>query len=328
MDQTFIIIAVAVLAAICFASVGFVFVGGNTAASKRVARVSAASPSSNRKVADTEADPSAMRRKQVQDTLKGLEKQQKEQKKISIRLRLERAGFENTSVRKFHVLSATAGLFSFALFFVVGMPLWIGLLAAFATGFGLPRWILSFLVKRRQKAFLNEFANAIDVIVRGVKAGLPINDCLKIISQEAAEPVRSEFREVVEGQRVGVSIDQSLDKIYARMPLPEVSFFQIVLAIQQKSGGNLSEALGNLSKVLRDRKKMRAKIQAISQEAKSSAAIIGALPPGVMGLIYVTSPDYMSLLFSTTIGNLILVGGVLWMMVGILVMRKMINFTF
>jgi len=327
MDQTLIIIVIAILAAICFASIGFVFVGGETTASKRVARVAGATGKAKLKTVDPDADPSAQRRKQVQDTLKGLEQRQKEQKKVSIRTRLERAGFE-TSVRKFHMISATAGLVSFAVFVLMGMPMLIGLLAAFAAGFGMPRWILSFLVKRRQKAFLNEFANAIDVIVRGVKSGLPINDCLRIIAQEAAEPVRTEFKEVVEGQRVGVSIEQSLDKVYERMPLPEVSFFQIVLAIQQKSGGNLSEALGNLSKVLRDRKKMRAKIQAISQEAKSSAAIIGALPPGVMLLIYMSSPDYMGLLFSTTIGNIILVGGALWMLLGILVMRKMINFTF
>lgn len=327
MDQSLIIIFVAILAAICFASIGFVFVGGDNTATKRMARVAGSAGKAKGKAIDPDADPSAQRRKQVQDTLKGLEQKQKEQKKVSLSTRLERAGFE-TSVRNFHMLSATSGLVTFAVFMLMGMPTLFALMGGFVGGFGAPRWVLSFLIKRRQKAFLNEFANAIDVIVRGVKAGLPINDCMKIIAQEAAEPVRSEFKELVEGQRVGVSIDQSLDKVYERMPLPEVSFFQIVLAIQQKSGGNLSEALGNLSKVLRDRKKMRAKIQAISQEAKSSAAIIGALPPGVMALIYMSSPDYMGLLFSTTVGHLILMGGGLWMLIGVLVMRKMINFSF
>ena len=198
--------------------------------------------------------------------------------------------------------------------------------AGFAAGFGLPRWVLNFLVTRRQKAFVEEFANAIDVIVRGVKSGLPINDCLRIISHEAAEPVRTEFRDLVEGQKIGISLDQGLAKIYERMPLAEVNFFQIVLNIQQKSGGNLAEALTNLSKVLRERKKMRAKIQSVSQEAKSSAAIIGSLPPGVMAVLYFTSPEYLMPLFTTTTGNMIIVGGLVWMMVGVLVMRQMINF--
>jgi len=187
---------------------------------------------------------------------------------------------------------------------------------------------LLFLVSRRQKAFLEEFANAIDVIVRGVKSGLPVNDCLRIIANEAAEPVRTEFRDLVEGQKVGISLDQGLAKIYERMPLAEVNFFQIVLNIQQKSGGNLAEALGNLSKVLRERKKMRAKIQSVSQEAKSSAAIIGALPPGVAGVLYLAAPEYLMPLFVTTTGHMIIVGGLMWMMIGVLVMRKMINFNF
>ena len=166
------------------------------------------------------------------------------------------------------------------------------------------------------------------MIVRGVKSGLPVNDCLRLISTEAAEPVRSEFQGIVEGQKVGVTLEQSLARIYERMPLAEVNFFQIVLSIQQKTGGNLSEALSNLSKVLRERKKMRGKIQAMSQEAKASAGIIGSLPPGVMALIYITTPDYMSVLFSTTIGNMIIVGGLMWMGIGVFMMKKMIDFKF
>jgi tight adherence protein B len=226
------------------------------------------------------------------------------------------------------MLSATAGLSLMAILIVTGFSFIVAIAAAFVGALGLPRWVLNFLIKRRQKAFLEEFANAIDVIVRGVKSGLPINDCMRIISNEAAEPVRTEFRDLVEGQKVGVSLDQGLLKVYERMPLAEVNFFQIVLAIQQKSGGNLAEALGNLSKVLRDRKKMRAKIQAVSQEAKSSAAIIGALPPGVMGVLYLTAPDYLMPLLTTRPGNMIIVGGLIWMSIGVLVMRKMINFNF
>ena len=133
---------------------------------------------------------------------------------------------------------------------------------------------------------------------------------------------------LVEAQRVGVTLEQGLEKIYERMPLPEVNFFMIVLAIQQKTGGNLSEALGNLSKVLRERKKMRGKIQAMSQEAKASAGIIGSLPPAVMLLIYFSSPGYMTVLFTTTAGNIIIVGSLMWMTIGVLIMKKMIDFKF
>jgi len=326
MSPTIAIFGIALLSALCIAGVGFVFVGRDTKTSQRVQRM--AGPSRTKSAQnDGEGDISDKRRKQVQDTLNSLEERQNQMKKVTLSIKLERAGFE-MDVKKFHMISAIVGLSAASLIMIFGYSPLIALGAAFATGFGLPRWILSFLVRRRQNAFLEEFANAIDVIVRGVKSGLPLNDCLRIISNEAAEPVRTEFRDLVEAQKVGVTLEQGLEKIFERMPLAEVNFFQIVLGIQKKSGGNLAEALGNLSKVLRERKNMRAKIQSVSQEAKSSAAIIGALPPGVTGLLYLVSPDYLMPLFTTSIGNMIIVGGLMWMLIGVLVMRKMINFNF
>lgn len=328
MDQTTLMIfGIALLAALCIAAVGFVFVGGKTESQKRVARVTRGG-NARLPVVEGEVDNSEKRRKQMQETLKGLEEKQKEQKRrISLATRIERAGLD-ISMRTFLIFSVVAGVVVMGMMMVGGLSLPVATLGGFAAAFGLPRWTLSYLIKRRQKAFVEEFANAIDVIVRGVKSGLPVNDCLRLISTEAAEPVRTEFQGIVEGQKVGVTLEQGLARIYERMPLAEVNFFQIVLAIQQKTGGNLSEALGNLSKVLRERKKMRGKIQAMSQEAKASAAIIGSLPPGVMGLIYLTSPDYMTVLFSTVAGNMIIVGGLMWMSIGVLVMRKMIDFKF
>lgn len=329
MDKgTLLIFGIAVLAALCIGAVGFLLVGGENKTSRRMARVAGDSRKGKRAAAaDSDADNSDKRRKQVQESLKSLEDKQKQEQKITLRTRLERAGLELTP-RSFYMLSATAGLGCMAVLLMARFSLPVVLGGAFAAGLGLPRWVLSFLIKRRQKAFLEEFANAIDVIVRGVKAGLPINDCIKIISTESAEPVRTEFRGLVEGQRVGVSLEQGLTRVYERMPLAEVNFFQIVIAIQQKTGGNLAEALSNLSKVLRERKKMRGKIQAISQEAKSSAAIIGALPPGVMAVLYFSAPSYLDPLLVTTAGHMIIVGGLMWMTIGVLVMRKMINFNF
>jgi tight adherence protein B len=192
----------------------------------------------------------------------------------------------------------------------------------------LPRWILSHLKKRREKKFINAFPDAVDVIVRGIKAGLPLLDSLKVIVYDSPEPIKSEFRTIIETQTIGIPLGEACGKLYEGIPIPEANFFGIVISIQQKSGGNLSEALGNLSKVLRDRKKMRAKITAMSMEAKASAAIIGSLPIAVMALVYITSPDYIILLFTTSLGNMMLGASAIWMLAGVLVMKKMINFDF
>jgi tight adherence protein B len=132
--------------------------------------------------------------------------------------------------------------------------------------------------------------------------------------------------EVVEGQRVGITIDQGIERMVDRVPLPEVNFLAIVMTIQSKTGGNLSEALSNLSRVLRDRKKMKAKIRSVSQEAKSSAAIIGSLPFFIMGALTVLNPAYLQPLFDTQVGHMLIIGSATWMTMGVLVMRKMINF--
>jgi len=182
--------------------------------------------------------------------------------------------------------------------------------------------------KRRQKKFLEDFPNAIDIVVRGVKAGLPLNDTLRTIAMESAEPVRSEFREVIEAQAFGLPIGEAIGRMYERVPLAEVNFLSTVVNIQAQSGGNLAEALSNLSRVLRERKRLNGKIQAMSQEAKASAAIIAALPLAVMILVYITTPSYISLLWQTELGQIMLAVSAFWMTSGVLVMRKMINFDF
>jgi tight adherence protein B len=203
-----------------------------------------------------------------------------------------------------------------------------------AVGFGisggllLPHFYVSFRRNRRFKRFGAEFPNAIDVIVRGIKSGLSLVDCLKIVAAEAQEPVKSEFKTLVEDQMLGMPLDEAVQRLPMRVPVSEASFFAIVIAIQSRTGGNLSEALGNLSKVLRARKMMQSKIKAMSGEAKASSAIIGALPIMVIGLVYLTSPAYISLLFTTSTGNLVLAASGVWMLIGVLVMRKMINFDF
>lgn len=271
----------------------------------------------------------AKRRKSVQETLKELDEKQraklKKSKSPPISLRLQQAGL-SWDRRQFLLFSVGSGVGFAALAFFLGAPLYAVAAFGFAGALGFPRWVISFLRKRRTKKFLDEFANAMDVIVRGVKAGLPLNDCLRIIAAEAADPVRTEFKHIVEAQTLGVTVSDACARLPERVPVPEASFFAIVIAIQQKAGGNLSEALGNLSRVLRERKKMFGKIKAMSMEAKASAWIIGALPIIVMGLVYLSSPDYIKLLFTDPKGHLILGASAIWMFLGIMVMRKMINF--
>jgi tight adherence protein B len=224
------------------------------------------------------------------------------------------------------VVSVAVGLAFALLPALLGFPWFVGVLGAVIGTIGLPRWFLSSLAKRRQKAFLEDLADSVDVMVRGLKAGLPLSDAMRLIATEASPPVGPEFMHVVEGQRLGITIDQGVERMFERMPLPEVSFLGIVFSIQSKSGGNLSEALNNLSRVLRDRKKLKGKVRSMSQEAKSSAAIIGVLPFLIIGLLMLVSPDYLTPLLSTSTGHMILIGCGIWMLLGILVMRKMISF--
>jgi tight adherence protein B len=232
------------------------------------------------------------------------------------------------STQKFWIISAVLAAAAFFLAFMVGGGLMGGAGMAFAAGFGLPRWLLGYLKTRREKAFLKSLPDAVDVIVRGIKAGLPLFESIKVVAADAPEPLKSEFNAIIETQTIGIPLGEACSRLFERMPVPEANFFGIVIAIQQKSGGNLSEALGNLSKVLRDRKKMAEKIQAMSMEAKASAGIIGSLPPVVMSLVWMTTPDYISLLWTNPTGQFMLLCCVAWMSIGIMVMKKMINFDF
>lgn len=272
-------------------------------------------------------DDVSAKRSSVEDTLKELERRQKNSNKPPLQTRIAQAGLTWTN-RKFYIISASLGVVGFLAPLIMGLSLLPAAACAIAFGLGVPQWLLNFLKKRRMVAFLNELANSVDVIVRGVKAGLPLGDCLRIIATEAQEPVRSEFRFIVEQTTLGIPLHEAVMKLYERMPVPEANFFCIVVSIQQKAGGNLSETLGNLSKVLRDRKKMKSKIVALSQEAKSSAAIIACLPPAVMFFVYISTPQYISLLWTTDMGRLLLAVCLFWMFTGVMVMRKMINFDF
>jgi tight adherence protein B len=319
-------LAFAFLGATAVGGLAWVFLypllSGEKKAEARRASVSRAEP-----VARQTDKAQRSRREQVEGSLKEVESRRQKEKKVSLGIRLTQAGLSWTP-QKFMTISGILGTACFAIAFFMGGGLLGALGLAFAAGFGLPRWALSYLKKRREKNFLKALPDAVDVIVRGIKAGLPLFESIKVVAADAPEPLKSEFIAIIETQAIGMPLGEACSRLFDRMPLPEANFFGIVIAIQQKSGGNLSEALGNLSKVLRDRKKMAEKIQAMSMEAKASAAIIGSLPPIVMLLVYLSTPDYISTLWTHPTGQLMLCGCVLWMSCGIFVMKKMINFDF
>jgi tight adherence protein B len=267
------------------------------------------------------------RREQISQSLKDLEAREKARNKLTLDQRIAHAGLRWTRSRFYGFSAALGVVLAVALFVLTGNPM-VAYAALFAGSLGVPRWVLNFRKRRRLDKFLDELPNAMDIIVRGVRAGLPLGDCLRIIANEAQEPVRSEFRSIVEAQTLGLPLADCVAKLYERMPVAEANFFGIVIGVQQKSGGNLAEAIGNLSKVVRDRKKMKGKIAAMSQEAKASAGIIASLPFVVAILTYASSPSYIELLWTTNTGKVALTASAIWMTMGILVMRKMINFTF
>ncbi len=311
----------ALLLALAVGGLAFAFLGGDSFAARRQQALT----KPNRKVQDAVGERAA-KKKQIAESLAELDKRAKG-RRVDLQTRIEQAGL---TMRKgpflmiFAGVAAVIGLLTLVKF---GNPIIAGLMAI-TIGFGMPNLVLARMRARRIKKFVDRLPEALDIIVRGVRAGLPVNDTLRIIASEAQEPVRSEFRRVVEQQALGISVPEALAKMARRVPATETNFFAIVIEIQSKAGGNLSEAVANLSKTVRDRKKMRSKIGAMSMEALASAAIIGAVPFLVSGALYMTSPKYMGLLFSTSHGRIVTIIGLCWMAIGGAAMKKMINFDF
>ena len=322
------IFVVGILLMLALGGVGFAFAGGNDATKKRVAAVAKPLGSARGRGSNPIQD-AASKRKNVAVMLKDVEKNRAAKKeRPTMRRRLEQAGFPKATPRTFWIICGVAGCFAAAVaFFTHQTPLVIAL-AVFVVGLGLPRWVLGFLTNRRKKKFTENFATAIDVIVRSVRSGLPTNEALRIVAREIPNPVGSEFHALVESMKVGVTLDQGLKRMMESMPTPEVGFFAIVMTIQSKSGGNLSEALGNLAAVLRDRKRLQGKIKAMSSEAKASAMIIGSLPFVVGTLVSLVSPLYLQPFWTTQLGMIWAFVGFGMLSLGIFVMTKMVQFEF
>lgn len=265
------------------------------------------------------------RRKAIQNKLKELENQRKQKKADSLKQRLIQAGLR-TSPRAFILIGLAFGVFSGVVYYLMGYnPVGIPLVII-AMGLGLPRWVLKKMIARRQKKFTSQFADAIDVIVRGIRSGLPVGECMTIIGREFDDPVGTEFQLLVEGQKLGMTLSDVLDRALTRMPTNELKFFAIVLTIQQQTGGNLADTLSGLSNVLRERKKLKDKIKSLSSEAKASAMIIGSLPIVMTLLLFLVKREYITTLFTDPVGQIMVLVGLGWMGTGVLIMNQMVNF--
>lgn len=266
------------------------------------------------------------RKRDIQSRLREME-EAKTKKSFAVKMRetLRQAGLRS-SLRNYFLLCGALSVVSATIYVLMGYPT-VGVVpVAITIGFGLPRYVLASMSKRRVTKFTKEFANAVDVIVRGIKSGLPVGECLNIVATESPEPVGGVFREIVESQKLGLTLEAALERAQEQIHTAELQFFAIVLAIQSQTGGNLADTLQNLSGILRDRKKMADKVKALSSEAKSSAGIIGSLPFLMTGLLYLVSPDYITPLFTDNLGQMLILGGLAWMSIGVFIMKQMINF--
>lgn len=270
------------------------------------------------------AKAESRRQKRIQDKLKGVGgKKQKEGINEKVASALLQAGLQMEPTVFLLICIVTGLVGAIIPFFMNFAPITIPI-GAILLGAGFPKFFLGLLASRRQNDFTKHFAEAIDVITRGIRSGLPVGECLAIISREFEGPVGEEFSLIIEGQRLGMTLEDILSRALKRIPTADFKFFAIVLQIQKQTGGNLADTLDNLAEVLRDRKRMKDKIQALSSEAKSSAAIIASLPFAVLGLLSLVNPEYVGILF--TEGTHLVYTGLGMMAVGVFVMRQMINF--
>jgi tight adherence protein B len=207
-----------------------------------------------------------------------------------------------------------------------GAPILLAVLVGLLVGIGLPFWIVGKLIARRIARFTARFPDALELMVRGLRSGLPISETMGVVADEVPGPIAEEFRAVTDKMKIGRTMEAALQESADRLGTPEMQFFVITLAIQRETGGNLAETLANLADVLRKRSQMKLKIRAMSSESKASAWIVGSLPFIVFLLVWWISPDYMAKFFTDERLIIAGCGGVLWMGIGVFIMAKMVNF--
>jgi len=243
----------------------------------------------------------------------------------ALAVRLDRTG-KKWSVSQYIYVSAGIALAIAVLIFLQSGALLLALGVGMFVCAGLPHLVVGFFISRRTNAFVTKFPDAIELLVRGLRSGLPVTETLGVVAQEVPGPVGVEFRSIVDRIKVGKTMEDSLQDTADRLGIPEFNFFTITLAIQRETGGNLAETLSNLADVLRKRGQMKLKIKAMSSESKASAYIVGSLPFIVFGLVYWMNPEYLAGFFTDDRLIVAGLGGLLWMSIGVAIMAKMVSF--
>lgn len=325
MTETQVLVAAGGLILLCIGALGFALFGSSEPNRARKFRREQKAPVERKGGSAGFKALFAAEQQSAADRLREMAEEQQRAEKANLRLRLVQAGVETSPARflaGFYIAALAVGAVAYV---ATGNPFVAGAVAVII-GFLGPRSVLSSRTKRRLKQFSEHFPGALDIIIRGVRSGLPVSESLKIVSKESPAPVGPEIERLVVGSSLGQSLHDGLDQMAMRVPSKDVNFFRTVLAIQQKTGGNLAETLENLSNVLRERKKMKLKVHALSSEARMSAIIIGSLPFVVGLLVYILRPDYIALLFEDPRGHWMIGGGLVWMSFGVMAMRSMVRF--
>jgi tight adherence protein B len=230
------------------------------------------------------------------------------------------------SVGRYGMVSAGLIVVVAGLLMLKGAPFLFALLFGVAVGAGVPHWMVGYFIRRRVTRFTAKFPDAIELLVRGLRSGLPVSETIGVVGNEVEGPVGEEFRMVSDKMKIGMSMDAALQDTADRLGTPEFQFFVITIAIQRETGGNLAETLANLATVLRQRGQMKLKIKAMSSESKASAYIVGSLPFIVFGMIWMINAGYMQGFFSEPRLIIAGIGGLLWMGIGVFIMAKMVSF--
>ncbi|SDD85592.1 type II secretion system F family protein [Kordiimonas lacus] len=242
-----------------------------------------------------------------------------------IQKRLAQAGLE-IQLSKYAAVSFGIAVISAGVFMVMGFGWVLGAALGIILGFGLPHMWVSGRINKRKERFTKQFPEAMDLMVRGLKSGLPVNECIANVAKEMSAPTGVEFQKITDAMRLGKQLEEALWETADRLDTPDFKFFVISLVVQRETGGNLGETLGNLANILRSRQAMKLKVRALSSEAKASAWIVGALPFIMLGAILAINYDYGIILFTHPKAIMAGLGGLLWMSLGIFIMSRMIKF--
>jgi tight adherence protein B len=233
---------------------------------------------------------------------------------------------KNITLGKYASVSLGLVVIVLGLLMFRGAPFFLALFAGLFVGIGMPHFVIGKMIKRRINKFNSNFPDAIELMVRGLRSGLPISETLGVVASEVGGPVGIEFRAVSDKMKIGRTMEAALQDTADRLGTPEFQFFVITLAIQRETGGNLAETLSNLADVLRKRAQMKLKIRAMSSESKASAYIVGSLPFVVFTLVWMINPTYMGHFFTDQRLTVAGLGGLIWMSIGGFIMAKMVNF--